>query len=150
MASKVEQGMTAKLYLILLVALLLGAAGQLVMKMALSRYTSQHGELAGISAVLVALFQVGVLAGLACYFASSVLYLFVMSKVPLSLLYPMVALNYVFVTVLAKVVLHEEVGTMRVVGLSTIMWGVVILALSGQQPTGQPAETPVMVEPATP
>lgn len=115
----------------LIVALLLGAVGQVALKKALTNYTDIHGDIHGLGMLLQAMMTPGVVFGLACYVLSTVLYLFVMSRIDLSLLYPMVAMNYVFVTVLSRLYLKEEITWLRVVGLTVIIAGVVIISRSG-------------------
>lgn len=134
--------MAAKLFVIFLVALLLGAAGQLCMKTALNAYVAQHGEIHGLAGLLKAMMTIGVVIGLGLFVASSMLYLFCMSKTPLSVLYPMVALNYVFVTILAFFFLREHVPPMRIVALAVIIAGVALMAASGRGEQA-PAESPV-------
>ncbi len=139
--------MTLKLFGIFIVSLLLGAVGQLVMKLALDGYTRLHGSIESAGALFRALLTPGVVVGLGCYVVSSMLYLLIMSKVQLSVLYPMVALNYVFVTILAWLVLHEHIPAMRLVGLAVIISGVVLLSNSGRTPA--PNATPAAAAEAT-
>ena len=131
--------MTLKLFGMLIVALLLGAVGQVSMKISLGHFTDLHGPLTSLVMLIMAMLSPGVAFGLACYVVSSTIFLFLMSRIQLSLLYPMVAMNYVFVTVLCRVVLHEQIPPLRVAGLAVIIAGVVILASSGQPPAEQPA-----------
>jgi multidrug transporter EmrE-like cation transporter len=49
--------------------------------------------------------------------------------IPLSIAYPMQALGYVLVTVLAYLLFHEAVGIAQVAGLAFIVVGVTVLAL---------------------
>jgi len=114
----------------LLVALFLGAAGQLLMKTGMEQFKATHGEVENYVAVIRAMFQVACIIGLACYFLSSIVYLKLLASMPLSLLYPMVALNYVIVTFLSWVIFHEHVPTLRIVGLATIIFGVALVGLS--------------------
>ncbi|MBI2301949.1 MAG: hypothetical protein HYU66_23855 [Armatimonadetes bacterium] len=142
--------MTLGLFGVLVVALLLGAAGQMLMKQSLNAYKAVHGdELTGFGMLLHALFTPGVLAGLSCYVVSTFLYMILLWKMPVSLLYPMVALNYVFVTILARLFLHEQVPVARLGGLALILAGVYIYAVHGQVPAAPGAEQPVpVVDPA--
>lgn len=133
--------MDLKLFGIFLVALLLGAIGQLSMKLALTAF-QEHTRVSGLATLIRAMLTPGVVFGLSCFVVSSMLYLFVMAQIPLSMLYPMVALNYVIVTILSVLVLKEHVPPLRIVGLAIIIAGVVCLSASGQPPdraTGEPA-----------
>lgn len=147
MAQSSTGNMTLQLFGIFLVALLLGAAGQLCMKTALNNYTAAHGELTGMGGLLRAMLTVGVVIGLSLFVVSSMLYLFCMSKIQLSVLYPMVALNYVFVTILAAVFLREHIPPLRIVALMVIIGGVSLMAFSGKPP--QPPAAAGQEAPAT-
>ncbi|MCC7492283.1 MAG: EamA family transporter [Fimbriimonadaceae bacterium] len=140
--------MTLKLFGLFAVALVLGAVGQLSMKKALDDYTSVHGALQGLGMLLRAMLTPGVAFGLGCFVLSSMGYLMVISKVPLTVAYPMVALNYVIVTVLRYFVYHEPVPLQRVAGLAVIIAGVVLVATSNQ-PEPATAEPAAAVEAAS-
>lgn len=114
----------------LLVALFLGAAGQLLMKSGMERFKLHHGEVQNYLMVLRAMLQFACVIGLACYFLSSIVYLKLLASMPLSLLYPMVALNYVIVTFLSWMLFHEQVPTLRIIGLATIIAGVALVGVS--------------------
>lgn len=112
---------------LLLMAICLGAAGQLFIKIGLSGLGDRPPPLV----VVLSLFRSGYVAGgFACYALSSVLYLLALSKLALSYAYPLVALSYVLVTILAWRVLHERIPAIRVLGLAVILAGVIIMALS--------------------
>ncbi|NUQ01404.1 MAG: EamA family transporter [Armatimonadetes bacterium] len=135
--------MSVKLFGLLLVALMLGAAGQLLMKMALESYKSAHGQIVGFGMLFQAMLRIGVVVGLGCYVLSSVLYIKLLADMPVSQLYPMVALNYIFVTILDRYVLHQPVPLMRVVGLGIIILGVVTVALSSSPQAAMAEAFPV-------
>ncbi|MGQ9732538.1 MAG: EamA family transporter [Candidatus Zipacnadales bacterium] len=126
---------------LLLVAICLGATGQVLIKIGL-RNLGTHPTPA---VVVMSLFRSPFVAsGFACYGISSVLYLLALSKLALSYAYPMIALSYVIVTVLAWRLLNESVPTLRIVGLSIIMFGVIVVAFSHR------AETPPDTLPSPP
>jgi drug/metabolite transporter (DMT)-like permease len=128
---------------LLLVAICLGAAGQILIKAGLRAL----GEEPSAATVVMSLFRsIYVAGGFGCYAFSSILYLLALSKLALSYAYPMVALSYVVVTILAWRLLDERVSALRVVGLVVIMVGVVIMALSykSESPPGN-AEPPAAV-----
>jgi len=114
----------------LLMAIMLGAAGQICLKFGLSKLGSQAAFV-----VITAMFRDWyVLAGFVAYGVSSLMYLFVLSRLDVSYAYPFVAINYVFVTFLAWLILKESVPTLRLVGLSIICLGVLVLSASYRAP----------------
>jgi len=111
----------------LLLAMLLAAAGQLLLKHGMS----QVGRLEGLSWELFrALSQPAVLAGLFLFGLSSLFWLVLLSREKLSYVYPMVSLNYVFIVILSRLFLREAVPPFRIVALTVICLGVVLYGLS--------------------
>jgi drug/metabolite transporter (DMT)-like permease len=64
------------------------------------------------------------------YGVSSLFWLFILSKLPLSLAYPLVSMGYVLVVFFSWLLLREQVGIGRMVGVAVICCGVALLALS--------------------
>ena len=132
---------------LLLVAICLGATGQVLIKTGLRNL----GEQPAPAVVVTSLFRSPFVAGgFACYAVSSILYLLALSTLALSYAYPMIALSYVIVTVLAWRVLDERVPALRIAGLGIIMLGVVVVALShrgeGPRDEAQPAQSSIEAE----
>ncbi len=71
-----------------------------------------------------------VLAGLACYVVSVVVWIVGLSKVPVSIAYPMLSLGYVVNAVAAYYLLGEAVTPLRLAGIAIIIAGVVLVARS--------------------
>lgn len=123
--------MSSKSMVLILVAVLLGVVGQLLLKMGIT----QVGTLA-FGSGLAGLIQLGlrvfgnlkVLGGFAVYGLSSLFWIVVLSKVDLSLAYPMLALNYVLVPLTAWLFLGEQVPTLRWLGAGVVIIGVVIIS----------------------
>jgi len=70
-----------------------------------------------------------VLAGLVVYGVSTVLWLYILSRMPISHAYPIMALAYPAVMILAKIVFCEDISITRWIGVAIIMFGVVLVAL---------------------
>jgi len=71
--------------------------------------------------------------GLFCFVTSFLLWIVVLRKMDVSVAYPMVGLNYVIVTLLAVVYLHEEWNLGKLISLVLIISGVLVLSLSSIQ-----------------
>lgn len=71
-----------------------------------------------------------ILAGLACYVVSVVVWVVALSKVPVSIAYPMLSIGYVVNAIAAYYLLGESVTPMRLVGIGIIILGVFIVARS--------------------
>jgi multidrug transporter EmrE-like cation transporter len=71
-----------------------------------------------------------ILAGLACYVVSVVVWVVALSKVPVSMAYPMLSIGYVVNAIAAYYWLGEAVTPMRLAGIGVIIIGVFIVARS--------------------
>jgi multidrug transporter EmrE-like cation transporter len=102
------------------VAVVLGSAAQLFLK-------------AGTNAAPVDLklaFDPRILAGVACYAVSLIVWILALSKTPVSIAYPMVSLGFALNALLAWWLLGESVTPMRMLGIGVIIIGVVLVARS--------------------
>ena len=123
----------------LLVAICLGATGQICLKAGLMNL----GTNPPVGVVLAQIVKNWlVMGGFACYGVSSLLYLVALSRLDLCYAYPLIALTYVIVTLVAWRLLGEMVPLGRVVGLAIICIGVLVVALTyaGSQPTPAAAD----------
>ena len=105
-------------------------AGQLILKYAIGRMDLSMAE-TGPVGYYVRLFTTPiVLLGFLMYGVSSLFWLFILSKLPLSLAYPLVSMGYVLVVFLSWLILREHVSIARIVGVAIICCGVALLAFS--------------------
>ena len=111
---------------VLLIAIGLGAVGQILIKLGLNRLGEKPPPLKVLRSILTPL----VAGGFLCYAVSSLLYLQALSRLPLSYAYPMIAVSYVVVVFLSWRLLGETVNLLRIAGLGIIVVGVVVVAIS--------------------
>lgn len=71
-----------------------------------------------------------ILGGLLLYAFSTLVYFDVLSKLPLSLVYPFMSLSYVLALVPAYFILGETITVLRLVGILVICSGIVLLVRS--------------------
>ena len=112
--------MTLASFSLILVGVLLNAAAQLLLK-------------AGTNAMPLGLrlaIEPHILAGLACYVVSVVVWIVALSRVPVSVAYPMLSIGYVVNAIAAWYLLGEAVTPMRLAGIGIIVLGVFIVARS--------------------
>ncbi|MFP3903456.1 MAG: hypothetical protein ACLFWB_04350 [Armatimonadota bacterium] len=112
---------------ILLVAIALGAAGQLLLKTGVNSLGADPTPLYVLKSFIK---KPVILGGFACYGVSSLFYLVSLSKLDLSYAYPMIALSYVIVAILSYKYLGEGLPFLRIVGIVVIIAGVTMVALS--------------------
>ena len=75
-----------------------------------------------------------ILGGLACYAISVVVWIVALSRVEVSIAYPMLSVGYVVNAVFAWWLFGEEVNVQRWLGMVVIVGGVVLVARSGSTP----------------
>jgi len=82
----------------------------------------------GFNLLLTAFFNYKVIIGIFCYALSMVLWLLILSKIPLSLAYPMLGTSYILVVLSSQFILHEDVSIIRWLGTVIISAGVILVA----------------------
>lgn len=112
------------------IAVLFTSIGQILQKIGSGKIKSEHLKI-GIRSVLV-FFNPFIFAALIMLFFATVFYLFALSKLPLSIAYPMLSSGYVIVLLLSKIFLKEEVSLKRWVGVIVIITGIFIIFNSGK------------------
>jgi multidrug transporter EmrE-like cation transporter len=114
---------------LILTAVLMGAAGQVIMKKGMLIY----GEVSAgdVWRQLIPILKVPFVSlGLLCYALSAVLWIAVVSRIDLSLAYPMVSVAYVAVFVASWFLFGERISAVRVAGLVLIVAGVLVISRS--------------------
>jgi len=71
-----------------------------------------------------------IMGGLACYVVSVVLWVVALSKVPVSIAYPMLSIGYIVNAVAAHYLFGETLSSMRLAGIGVIIVGVFLVARS--------------------
>jgi drug/metabolite transporter (DMT)-like permease len=117
--------------IIILTGVLLNAAAQLLLKAG----ASAVGPLGGLGDLRTAFptlaMHPGVLGGLACYVISVVVWIVALSRVDVSIAYPMLSIGYVVNALLAMWLFGETVSVQRWIGIGVILIGVTLVARSG-------------------
>lgn len=89
---------------------------------------TQRTEAAGALGLVVAIFSDWQLfTGYALYGLSTVVLIVALKYGQLSILYPVIALTYVWVTILSVMLYNETLNPFKLLGLTTVILGVVIL-----------------------
>jgi drug/metabolite transporter (DMT)-like permease len=111
-------------------SILFGAVGALLMKIGASQMGAiQLGSLQAILGFIgKMLTNVTVLGGMSMYFLSAALWLYLLTKLDVSVVQPILALTYVVTPILAVFFIGEDVPLTRWVGIFVIILGVYIVA----------------------
>ena len=122
--------MTFASFALVFISVAISAVAQTAFKLGVSRVTPDAG--AGLlGKALTMLFSPWVLGGLALYGVGTVLWLFALKRLDLSLAYPFVAMSFVMVALSGMMILGEPVNAARVIGIGLIVTGLVVMAWAG-------------------
>ena len=121
--------MSAAAFALLFTGVLLNAAAQLFLKAG----TNATGVITltpsdGLATILRLATVPPILAGLACYAVSVVVWILGLSRVPVSVAYPMLSLGYVINAAAAHYLFGEGVSVTRWLGIGFIILGVWLVA----------------------
>jgi multidrug transporter EmrE-like cation transporter len=116
---------------LLLTGVLLNAGAQLLLKAG----TNRIGEFAfSMENVLPIGTRIAtsppILAGVGCYVVSLVVWILGLSRVPVSVAYPMLSIGYIVNALLAWWLFGESLGAQKLVGIGFIVAGVFLVARS--------------------
>lgn len=123
--------MTPLTFALVMTGVLLNAAAQLLLKAG----TNQVGA---FSFALENAWPIGsrlatsppILGGLACYVVSVVVWILALSRVPVSVAYPMLSVGYIVNALAAWWLFGESLGAQKLVGIGFIIVGVFLVARS--------------------
>ncbi len=102
---------------------IVGAAAQILIKEGATTVT--HPGFVG--AILGMLTNAPLFAGYCLYGLNTILMVLALRDGELSLLYPIIALTYIWVTLLSIFIFHEPMGTFKGIGITLIVTGVAVL-----------------------
>ena len=114
---------------LIVVGVLLNALAQICLKKGLQAAGGMQLEVGPLFRLML---EPWVLAGLACYAVSVVVWLGALSLVQVNYAYPFLALGFIANALMAKAFLGEAMTPMRWVALAVIVVGVSLQAWSGQ------------------
>lgn len=111
-------------YLLALISISLGAVGQFGLKVASGQLKLDSGVWA---AVLSYITNLNIILSLLCFATSTVMWIFVLRRLELSIAYPMVSLGYIITMSLAFLFLGEPLRLTKFVGAMLIISGVIVI-----------------------
>ncbi|MDQ3954988.1 MAG: EamA family transporter [Actinomycetota bacterium] len=123
---------------LLVVSVVFAIAGQLTLKSAMEQIGRIGAQEVSAPADTIgrAVKEPRLWAGLFLFGVSAVFWLVVLSRVPLSVAYPIVGVSYILIVAFSKLVLHEHVPTIRWIGAAVVALGIGIIGLSFKTTSG--------------
>jgi len=117
---------------LLVVSVCFAIAGQLTLKAAMSRVgrIGYAQAAAPLDTIARALREPRLWAGLTLFTISAAFWLIVLSRVPLSVAYPVLGISYVLVVLLSRLVLNEPVPALRWAGVIVVAVGIALIGAS--------------------
>jgi len=116
---------------LVLTGVLLNAAAQLLLKAgtnAVGHFEFHFDKLIPVGLKLA--LEPHILGGMACYAVSLVVWIMALSRVPVSIAYPMLSIGYVISAFVAWQWLGEALATQKLLGIGFIVVGVFLVARS--------------------
>ena len=118
-------------FLLILTGVMLNAGAQLLLKAGVTPLGHLSVDMHNLlPTMLRVLSQWPILAGLACYVVSVGVWIVGLSRVEVSLAYPMLSMGYVVNALAAWWLFGEALGPMRWAGMLLILGGVLVMARS--------------------
>ena len=118
-------------FALILTGVLLNAAAQLLLKAGVERVgVIGLGWNSIVSSGLRLALEPYILGGLLCYVVSVVVWILALSRVDVSIAYPMLSIGYVVTALAAWALLGESLSMVRIAGIVVIILGVFLVARS--------------------
>lgn len=106
-----------------LIASLIGSVGTVLIKQSYDNFA--------VTSLKVFRKNYRFLLGLAIYIGASLITIIALKFGPVSLLYPIAATSYVWVTLFSKIILDEKINKYKTFGISLILLAVLVLSIWG-------------------
>lgn len=120
--------------LLLIPAILSSTTGQLFLKMGMNQVPDFAFTPAAVMAALPGIvLNPYIWIGFAGFIGGTIFWLGVISRAPLSLAYPVLAMSYFVVVIEAWLFLGEQVTLQKILGVAVIVGGVILVGLSEQR-----------------
>jgi len=114
---------------LILATALLNTAAQLILKMGMDKIGEFSFSAASIIPIgMKIILSPFVVAGVIVYVMSLTLWLLVLSRAPVSIAYPMSSIAYILNAIGAYYLFGEHLGTVQIIGIFIIIFGVYLLA----------------------
>lgn len=119
--------------LLIFVSVALSSGSQIVLKLGMTGQSIQAALASGDRMAIATCIATSpqVIFGFACFGLSAVLWLFVLSRTPLSTAYPFVALGVVVTVAAGALTFGEAISYLKMGGVGLIASGILLVAASG-------------------
>lgn len=123
--------MTNLQLVVILITVFMSACAQLLLKMGMNKSEANGGLFDdGVMSLIQTLFSPLVFSGIMVYGVSVLVWLWVLSKVDLSIAYPFVGISFIFTLLFGVFLLDESLNVFKVIGTIMIAVGCFFVAKS--------------------
>jgi multidrug transporter EmrE-like cation transporter len=122
--------MSLQSFFLILTGVLLNAAAQLALKASVRDHGAIELGSGGLPAAVQVAGEPALWLGLLCYGVSVIVWILALSRVDVSIAYPMLSIGYIVNAFAAWALFGEALTPMRLLGIGVIVLGVFILARS--------------------
>lgn len=121
-------------YLLFLLVALIGAAGNIFLKLGINQSISLLPEINSLKSILQSAFilikNYWMILAFCLYVPGLIIYLKILSKFELSYAFPLISAVYIFVLLFSWLFLKEDINTLRIIGTLIIVLGIILVAKS--------------------
>lgn len=118
--------------LLLVFSVLTGGVGQILFKLGMKQMGEQNFALS-FGSIFTFLLKIivtpALILGMLCYIGSSVIWMYVLSRVPLNRVYPFTALTFAVVFLASILIFHEQIPANRFIGVGIIVAGFLVTSI---------------------
>lgn len=126
-----KNGLTLSLFLMIFSTDVMESVANLLMKMGLNQSGITYVGLSNIIDVMLrSASSYMIWLGIVCYLLTFFIWIGILSRVELSIAYPISSASYILVPLLAMFYLHESVGILQWLGIALIIAGIYFISRS--------------------
>ena len=115
-------------YVLVIISVLFNVIAQLLLKKGVTIFEKLDFSIDTMIKLFVGIFtNIYIFSGMFCFVMSAFLWLFVLTKIQVSIAYPLGSLGYIFTAVLAYFILNEPLTMAKIIGIALICVGVYVL-----------------------
>jgi len=124
----------SKLLPLILLTVLLAVSGQIILKYGMQQFGEVNTKTVAkvFQSYIKILMDPRIIVGLMFYAASALLWLFLLSKIELSYVYPFMGLAFILIMIASRMFFGEQIGLYRWLGSIMIFAGIIISAFSSK------------------
>jgi len=121
-------------YSLLLLAILIGAIGQILLKIGVNQSLPQIGNVNSFKEIFLIIFiflkNYWIVTAILLYALGLFVWLFILTKFELSYVFPLMASIYIFILLFSWIFLKENIDLLRIIGTILITIGIILIAKS--------------------